>query len=315
MKTILVSGLNPSWQKTMTFQELRHDEVNRALSLEECASGKGVNFARAVSIAGLAKAQVFQFVGGMTGDLLIRRLAEEGLNAVSQPTPGATRICATLLCRKTGRTTELIEPTAPVGPEPQLRLQAAMADALERADALAICGTAPPDLMPDFHAKAVRRAATDGKPILLDTTNQTHALLDSGANILKINAKELSSITGGSCVAENVRALMARHASLQIVAITDGAHPAFLATRVEAFRLLLPHLPDVRNVIGSGDVCSAVLLSNLLTGVRPADAFRSALAAAMANCLTESPARFDCAEAERIAPAIRCEMQQWEILP
>ena len=190
-----------------------------------------------------------------------------------------------------------------------------MGDALEHADALAICGTAPPDLAPDFHAKLVRRAATDAKPILLDTANRTRELLDSGANILKINAEELSSLTGESSIEKGVRALMTRHASLRIAAITDGPHPAFLATRRDAFRFPLPRLQDVRNVIGSGDVCSAVLLSELLTGAAPADAFRSALAAAMANCLTESPARFSLAEAERIAPAIRYETQPWEILP
>ena len=81
---ILVCGPNPSWQKTLVFDEFRPREVNRALERDCRASGKGVNFARAVRTWGIAVPAVYQFSGGMNGRDLETWLRREGIEFVSR---------------------------------------------------------------------------------------------------------------------------------------------------------------------------------------------------------------------------------------
>ena len=79
---ILVCGPNPAWQKTLFFDEFRPCEVNRARECDFRASGKGVNFARAVRTLGIARPVVHQFAGGANGCALNAWLKDEGIEFV-----------------------------------------------------------------------------------------------------------------------------------------------------------------------------------------------------------------------------------------
>ena len=78
---ILALGLNPAWQKSLFFDELQFGEVNRAAEAHAIASGKGINFLRAVRTWGTMEAVLVQPVGGETGRLIRDSLREEGLSA------------------------------------------------------------------------------------------------------------------------------------------------------------------------------------------------------------------------------------------
>ena len=73
------------------------------------------------------------------------------------------------------------------------------------------------------------------------------------------------------------------------------------------FRISIPPIPGVCNPIGAGDVCSGVMLSELLAGIDPVQAFTAGVAAACASCLTQYAAEFDRAEALRIGGEMRIE--------
>ena len=111
---ILVCGPNPSGQKTLVFDEFRPCEVNRAQERDCRASGKGVNFARAVRTWGTAEPVVYQFAGGANGHDLEEWLQQEGIRFASRKIEGETRCCTTALGRKHACMTELIEPSPAV---------------------------------------------------------------------------------------------------------------------------------------------------------------------------------------------------------
>ena len=70
---ILVVGLSPAWQRTLTFEQLTPGRVNRANHVSETASGKGVNVARVASILG-ADVRLLTVAGGTRGRLLKAQL-------------------------------------------------------------------------------------------------------------------------------------------------------------------------------------------------------------------------------------------------
>ena len=301
---ILVCGPNPSWQKTLVFVEFCPREVNRALERDCRASGKGVNFARAVRTWGTAVPAVYQFTGGMNGQKLDVWLQREGIEFVSREIRDETRCCTTVLCRKNACMTELIEPSPAITAEDVDHLEKRILSALPDADALALCGTLPNGPLDCFYAKLAKEAVRAEKPVLMDSVAHFDETLAAGVQYLKINSGELLTVTGASDPEAAALDLLNRF-PLQCAAITDGPDKAFIARKGMIHRISIPPLPCVRNPLGAGDVCSGVMLSELLADASPVEAFTAGLAAACASCLTQYAADFDRTEALRIKNEMR----------
>ena len=133
---ILALGLNPAYQKTILFDHLRLGAVNRSAESYAVASGKGINFTRAVRTWGHAGCVVLQPLGGVIGELVASGLAAEGIPAVTVPVKSCTRTCSTLLCGTAGTATEVIEPAAPLSRQEYDRLFEALEKQLRAKDAL-----------------------------------------------------------------------------------------------------------------------------------------------------------------------------------
>lgn len=303
---ILVCGPNPAWQKTLAFDEFRPCEVNRAVDRDFRASGKGVNFARAVRTWGLARPVVCQFSGGANGRSHTRWLENEGIDFVSREIEDETRCCTTVLSGKTASMTELIEPSPAVTADDVAFLRDRILDLLAEADALALCGTLPKGPLDGFYPELTAAAVRAGKPVLMDSVEQFSRTLDAGVRYLKINSGELLAVTGATDPEAAAAALLKRR-PLHCAAITDGPSHAFIALKHEVRRISIPALPGVRNPLGAGDVCSGVMLSELVAGTDPAEAFTRGVAAACASCVTQYAAEFDRAEAVRIRDAMKVE--------
>ena len=307
LPVILVCGPNPSWQKTLVFDEFRPCEVNRAKERDCRASGKGVNFSRAVRTWGTARPAVYQFSGGKNGHDLVNWLRNEGIESSDLEVEGETRCCTTVLCRKSASMTELIEPSPAVSRTDAEELRNRILNALPDAGALALCGTLPDGPLEDFYPGLTAEAVRAGKPVLVDSVAHLHATLAAGAPYLKINSGELLAVTGLSDPEAAALDLLNRF-PLQCAAITDGPDRAFIARRdAIVHRIFIPPLPGVCNPIGAGDVCSGVMLSELLSGSDPLEAFTAGVAAACASCLTQYAAEFDREEALRIRGEMRIE--------
>jgi len=303
---ILACGPNPAWQKTLVFDEFMPCEVNRARECDFRASGKGVNFARAVRTWGLARPVVHQFSGGANGCVLAKWLKAEGIEFVQREIAGQTRCCTTVLCGKTASMTELIEPSPSVTADDVAFLEDCIRGALGEAAALALCGTLPKGPLEGFYAEITTAAVRAGKPVLMDSVEQFHETLAAGVRYLKINSGELLAVTGASDPEAAALGLLNRF-PLECAAITDGPSRAFIAWRGTISRIAIPELAGIRNPLGAGDVCSGVMLSELLAGADPPGAFTAGLAAACASCLTLHAAEFDRAEALRIRGKMRIE--------
>lgn len=307
MKKICVCGLNPSWQKTLTFNMFQKGKINRAAALEATASGKGINFARAVKTWDAAEATVYQFLAGDAGKAVRRALWEEKISNVSAEIPGETRTCTTVLSESDQVMTELIEPAPEVTPDAAASLFQALQAGIAGADALAVCGTYPPGINEFFYAKTAREAALKQKAVMLDSFKGVDAVLESGVDLLKINRDELAALSGEAETANAFRVCFERF-KIRMLAVTDGPGKAYYADAPgEILVLSIPPLENVVNPIGSGDTCSAVMFSEWLNGTPGPEAFRRGLAAASANCLTRGPAEFTRESAESLLNAVHID--------
>jgi tagatose 6-phosphate kinase len=303
--------LNPAWQKTLVFSQLRAGEVNRAQQVHECGGGKGVNVARVFRQLGLPVA-VAAFTGGYAGQRLQGEFAALGVEPLLTAVAADTRCCFTVISEGDGVVTELIEPSGAITPQEAAALQGLITQQICRFGAVALSGSVPPGIGGDFYASVAREAARHGLPVLLDSVKDIAATLDVGVSILKINAAELCELADTAELEDSAQRLFQRHAALHWLAITDGPRPARLFSRRHSWRFTLPTLPRIVSAIGGGDCSAAILCRRLAEKPSASDEqmvefYAEALACASASCLTETPSRFEPAEAMKIRVAITIE--------
>jgi len=310
VKKILVIGPNPAWQKVLLFENFRPGKINRARERIYFASGKAINFCRALHChRPEQECRLFQFAGGESGDKVTAELDREKIPHTTVAIAGSTRICTTCCCGASGAITELIEPAAAVGKENVAELLADFARHLPEAGLVAFCGTLPPGAENFLYVEAARLTAKYRIPLLIDSYMELETLLSlHPAPMLKINADELRLFTGETETVPALRKLFARF-PLRFAAITDGAGDALLCDDRHLHRYHLPKLERIVNSIGCGDTANAVLSAELLAGAAPVDAFAEALAAATANCLSVRCGEFDPADRAKFRGLIQIETQ------
>jgi len=305
MKIIAAAGFNPARQKVIAFKSITRGGVNRAVSMEEFASGKGINFCRAAACSGRAKTRLIQFCGGVNGDFVEAGLRKEGMDFISVRTKAPTRCCDTCIDLADGSTTELIEPSHPADAEETAKFVEAFSETLKQASAAALCGTLPTGTDKTLYAKLARLAAAAGVPLLVDAWRDVDDIFSSGAEImLKINREELAALTQKPGVEAGLK-FIAERWGIRKAAITDGPGRAYASDGKRVACYDLPKLEQVVNPIGCGDTASAVWCSEMLAGEDVFTAFRRALGAASANCLTSLCGSFDPASAARLAEETR----------
>lgn len=305
MNTIVALGPNPAWQKTLFFKEFHYGKVNRAEEMQTFPAGKGINFCRAAACHGRAKGILIQFTGGENGDRIRRELEREGMPVRSIQTVGATRSCSTCLDRARQVMTEVIEPSFAATPAEVDEMLAAFEEELQRGAAgAALCGTLPTGTDPDLYPRAAKLIRQAGIPLLLDSFRNTRDVFEAGAEVwYKVNREELREMTGEPDVKSGLRQVF-RYGTVRYAAITDGPGNAYASDGRQLAVYHLPPLKEVVNPIGCGDTANAIWMSEILAGSDPFEAFRRALAAASANCLTAFPGSFSPAAAEEIAAGI-----------
>ncbi len=298
-RQLLVIGLNPVWQVTLFFNNLILGGVNRAVDKKSFASGKGINFCRAASTTDI-QIKLLQFCGGNFGHLIMTDLQEEGIPYLTIATASESRRCTT--CLSPGRDmTELIEPANRVSEDECQQLIDSLQENISSARGIMLCGTVPPGAE-KLYGK-VAEIARKGIQMFIDSCQHIDAALRLGAVVLKINVEELQFITGKSNLKTAITTIFERY-NLQYLAITDGAHKAYLCDGIKISTFTLPQLDNIVSTLGAGDTCSAIFISRILEGVTPIEAFRQALGCASASCLTDRCAVFDLATAQHITSQI-----------
>jgi tagatose 6-phosphate kinase len=279
---ILCVGTTPTVQRTMVFDRLAVDEVNRAAEVTEYSSGKAINVARVLTQIGEV-ALAAGFLGGRRGDFL-----EEDLKGWRIPTEnvrvtGQTRLCTTLIDRAANTVTELVEEAPPASADEWSELLARIEAHLPRAKCMVFSGTqaagGPEDLCD--------RWAGRGVPIIVDARGPAlrRALRTPGC-VVKVNRSELAAaldVPGGSD--DDAAAMLAHAPPGGLLVVTLGKAGAIAGDGKTIWRAPAPAVQAV-NPIGSGDAFAAGMAAAIARGESVEEQLRLATACAVANALT-----------------------------
>lgn len=309
MNGILCIALTPAWQETRLFEAIGMGCVNRSLSVRRFPAGKGVNVAKVLRTLG-ARPVLAGFAGGPTGALCRRALRNLGMRAAFVTTESPTRVCVTLLERRTGRVTELVEEAAPPRPAEWRALMGRLSSAIPRAGVVTLTGALMPGARPGIYRKIAGMASAAGARLVLDSQGEALlAALSERPALAKLNVRELETTLGARAnepagIVAGARRLLSIGAAC--VVVTHGRRGAWLVSGDGCWRFRSPAVP-VCNPVGSGDAMTAGIALALARGRSMHDAARLGVACGAANAMTTEAGTVRLSDVRRLLPLVVTE--------
>jgi 1-phosphofructokinase len=267
MGRVLTVTLNPALDLAIRVAPIKLGEVNRTESTRIDAGGKGINVARVLQGLG-HDVTVSGLLGADNETTFVRAFATWGLHDTFIRVPGETRINAKL-SEPDGRVTDLNGPGPRIPAHSLEALTERLWTLLPGLDAIAICGSLPPNVTPTQLAELITVIRQFRVPVWLDTSGP--ALLSGLAarpTGVKPNETELAEWAGRPLDTPEARL----HAALRLnaegvddVLLSAGADGVIWARRCNALIATSPRV-QVVSTVGAGDTLLAGTLHGILSG-------------------------------------------------
>lgn len=197
---VLCICLSSTLQRTISFKELKLENVNRSQHYRLDASGKAVNSARVLNQLEKGCASLVCPLGEKNLSAFTDAAERDGLELCFVTIPGNTRECWTLLDRTAGTTTELVvgEPLLESNEDKkavaaaEIKMLRFINDILPQTDAVLLAGSRPKIWSEDLYATISGMTHDNGKIFLADYIGEdmTKTLAASVPDIIKINEEE-----------------------------------------------------------------------------------------------------------------------------
>ena len=303
---ILTVTLNTSIDKLYLMSCIRPETVMRVKEVHNSAGGKGLNVSRVAGKLG-EKVAAAGFVGGFNGRYLESLVDSRLIRCAFTHVSAETRSCINCWDLSDGKSTEYLEPGAPVSAEDTARFLADFDRELPGTDVVTISGSIPEGAPENIYCDLIRRCRQAGIPVLVDTSGAR--LISAAAEkpyFIKPNEDEIVQLTGRSFsgLEEAARALLDLHKSgISCAVLSLGAEGALLACEKGVFHGKPPKIIP-RNTVGCGDSMVAGFAVGFARALPVEETFRMALAVSAASALSLFTGDFDAADYARLLPDI-----------
>jgi 1-phosphofructokinase len=302
---------NPSVDRTVTLGgPLTRGAVHRVQSVTSEPGGKGVNVARALTMAGVDSVAVLPVAAG---DPYLTALTVSGVSCIAVPVTGAVR--TNLAITETdGTTTKLNEPGATMDSGSLIALTDTVVAAAATAAWVVLSGSLPPGMPVGWYADVVARLRGLGGSVAVDTSDAPLTALaarfeQAAPDLIKPNSEELAGLAGVS--AETLEHAVAQGDPSPVISaahdLLDRGVPNVLATLGAAGAVLVnrtgawlatppPILP--KSTVGAGDSALAGYLRAAVGGAEAPRCLQMAVAygsaaAALPGSALPSPSQVD----------------------
>lgn len=283
--------LNPSIDYIVRLEHLAIGQVNRILTDNKYAGGKGINVSRVLHRLGYST-KALGFIGGFTGQFIKDSLHQEGLSTDFISVAGDSRINIKLKERKE---TE-INGTGPVISGAELDQLKAKLESLTSSDTLVLAGSVPANQDKQVYQQLLAIAKARGAEVVCDFEGQ--ALLDCLAYqplLIKPNQYELADLFGVtidslSAVEKYASRLLDKGAKHVLVSMAGEG--ALLVTKSGHY-FARPIKGQVKNSVGAGDSMVAGFTGHLTQTGEALEALKWGVAAGTATAFSDDLASAD----------------------
>ena len=308
---ILTVTPNPSIDRTVSLgTPLTRGAVHRVASVTSEPGGKGVNVARALTLAGL---DVVALLPASAADPIVTALGAASVPFRCVPVPGSVRTNLAIT-EADGTTTKLNEPGAPLDAAALQALTRTVVELANDATWVVLSGSLPPGVPDHWYADVVAQLAGTPCQIAVDTSERpldalAAAFGRAAPDVIKPNAEELAGLVGASAdeleeaAAQGDPAPVVAAANVLIergaktVLVTLGAAGAILVDPSGAWMAAPPPISP-RSTVGAGDASLAGYVRAALGGAEPPRRLQMAVAygsaaAALPGSALPSPSQID----------------------
>jgi 1-phosphofructokinase family hexose kinase len=286
-RTIATVTLNPSVDVPLAVDEVHLGETNRCTSAVLDPGGKGINASRVIRRLG-GETIAFGFAGGLTGELLRKRLDEDHVAHAFDEIDGFTRIDVMVYERRFERRTRLLPQGPHVGPRHMDALRSRLSSILSGA-ILTMGGSVPPGLEASIYRDLVGWLDERGVRCIVDASGEALAsVLVARPALIKPNEEEAAQVLGRTLNGEREfleAAVELRERGARAVALSLGANGAVAVNESGAWRVTVPHI-EPYSTIGSGDSMVGGIALAFNRGWSFQEALRFGAAAGTATAMT-----------------------------
>ncbi len=257
---ILSICLSPALQKIYEFENLTIGTVNRSLSFNESAGGKGINVGRTLSCLE-ADHTVLTTYGGNIGKDFLDILEDEDLKYIAVEVENETRICSTLIDSKNITFTELVEETKELYKAEINKFKKMFDKIIGSYNSVVITGSVPDGVNNDVYGYFTRYAKSFGLTVMVDALGPLLInTLEYKPHIIKINKMEFEQSFNVMLSNEQIikEQLLDKAKYVEdLFIITDEEKPIYFveadaSTIDDVKKIVIPEV-EVMNPIGSGD--------------------------------------------------------------
>ncbi|GLI95144.1 1-phosphofructokinase family hexose kinase [Methylocystis echinoides] len=286
MTDVVTLCMNPSIDLSTRVDRVKPIRKLRCEALKRDPGGGGINVARVVRRLGADVTAIYP-VGGSTGQLLRRLVAEEGVASLAFIGSEETRADFTVSEKETGDQFRFVLP----GPQLSEQEWRQCFDAVisHMGPLLVASGSLPPGVPEDFYGRVARAAKQAGTRFIVDSSRASlEAALTEGVYLIKPNLRELEELARAPL--ENEQAwveasrMLVEEGRSELVALTLGDQGALLVSKDRAWRAQGTPVEAV-SAVGAGDSFLGGLVWSLASRQCLEDAFRYGNAAGTAAVL------------------------------
>lgn len=165
--SVLTVGLSPSFERVLVFDDFTTGVVNRAKENYLFASGKAVNVTRVLKMLKTSSTNI-TYLPAKNAPLFLSLAEDEGITVKSVPASAVMRTCTTVIDRKKGQSTELVEECGKVEELLSDRILDLFRSEAPHHSAIVISGKKAPGFKDDLIPQMVKNAGEKGLLTILD---------------------------------------------------------------------------------------------------------------------------------------------------
>jgi 1-phosphofructokinase len=308
---IITVLLNPAIDRVIEVRGLDPGKHLQGRLKARYPAGKAVNVSRclavlehhsiATGLVGRAEVDLYRhYIRHHHGDLVECQFV---------PVDGRTRENITLIDSKATVETHIRDVGFTVTPGDIDRFQQVLGKLMSGETIVCFCGSLPPGIDEDIFLSLVDQSVAAGAKVVVDSSGpHMKAIAKKEIWLVKPNIRELEETSNQKLESEvsiyEAARRLNRHVEFALV--SAGRRGAYLVTKDESLRGYL-HLSSERivNTVGCGDCLLAGFLAGVVDRLPHGDNLRSAVAAASASALSETPAGFQHSLFARLRQEVR----------
>lgn len=277
--------VNPALDYVLQLPEVKNGETNRSSDTQFLAGGKGINVSQILNQLGVDNT-AWGFVGGFTGEELIRQLNVKKINSDFVRISDDTRVNVKIHAQEE---TE-INAAGPDITDQEVAAFESRLDDLEVGDVVVLSGSLAPSLPTDFYESLLPLIREKGAEFVVDTTGE--ALLRTlkfNPLVIKPNHHELADLfdTSFSSTADMLEAAKKlQKLGAQNVMISMAGEGAYLVTADHVYHANAA-TGTVVNSVGAGDSMIAGFVGTWFEKHDAAEGLRVGSACGGATAFTE----------------------------